>query len=83
MIHNKKALTVRVLKTPDGKFNVTDPFGKVEVMSLEDFTKYVERSKPVAPETLNTNVKNTIVSALAFLHHGEVEEAIELLEQLT
>ncbi len=81
MVYRKKALTVLVLKLPNGRFRITDIFGHIEEVSSEDFSKYYEAVlTEVTPpdETLKKNLEDIYTLVLS----GNTEEALQLIQTL-
>jgi hypothetical protein len=83
MIYQKKSIPVLVLRLADGKYRVTDIFGKVEELPPEDFARYVEMKSTSAPEASKAeNVKELAQEITNAILVSDTDYAIDLLQRL-
>jgi hypothetical protein len=81
MMYKKKAIPVLTLKLPDGKFKITDIYGKVEELTALEFQRYVESVDTTSP-TIPDIVKEGVRRIHEALLSEDTEEALKITESL-
>lgn len=70
-----------ILKLPDSKYKVTDPFGKIVEMTESDFNRYVEST--VTPTVVTSSITKADLQIIKDqLLTDDVESALNTIDSL-